>query len=314
MGQQNSAVWNTEKLNVAHDFRQVRRSPLIGFGIATLALLELIGASPSWANPRFNPTASNAIEIAQVLNQLPPPPSVPFGDQPLPAVIVEPTPGIPAIAPPASGSSREQYLVYINGDSPLMLSQVQAVEPSALPREYQGRTVIQAGVFSTETNARRQVELLESRGIGANIERVTASTPIEPARTAALPRTQTLSPAPGTQEIEFGQQPNFEQAAINGRSSIPVLVPPAADLESPQRSSTPARYFVVIPGDRDEIWAMSRQVDRLLIDAPEEAIQYSDSPLGPHVQVGPFRDRGTARNWENYFRAFGMDARVHYRR
>jgi SPOR domain len=55
-----------------------------------------------------------------------------------------------------------------------------------------------------------------------------------------------------------------------------------------------APYYVVIPGDSD--------------------ILPANRPLGNHVRVGPFSGRRAAARWSRYFRDFGIDARVDYRR
>lgn len=66
-------------------------------------------------------------------------------------------------------TNANRYWVYVNGDSPYLLEQVKAVEPKAFIQEFQGRRVIQVGIFSTETNARQQIETLNARGITAEL-------------------------------------------------------------------------------------------------------------------------------------------------
>ncbi len=110
----------------------------------------------------------------------PPPPTVPI--QPLPSLPVESTPlpnervfqapvtsPLPGSVPNSAPSNRPQYRVFVNGDSPLMLQQVKRVEPQAFIQQFDGRRVIQAGVFSTEANARQQTEALAAQGIASEI-------------------------------------------------------------------------------------------------------------------------------------------------
>ena len=110
----------------------------------------------------------------------PPPPTVPI--QPLPSLPVESTPlpnervfqapvtnPVPNSVPNLAPSNRPQYRVFVNGDSPLMLQQVKRVEPQAFIQQFEGRRVIQAGVFSTEANARQQTEALAAQGIASEI-------------------------------------------------------------------------------------------------------------------------------------------------
>ena len=110
----------------------------------------------------------------------PPPPTVPI--QPLPSLPVESTPlpnervfrapvtnPVPNPIPNLAPSNRPQYRVFVNGDSSLMLQQVKRVEPQAFIQQFEGRRVIQAGVFSTEANARQQTEALAAQGIASEI-------------------------------------------------------------------------------------------------------------------------------------------------
>ena len=109
---------------------------------------------------------------------LPPtPPTTPVPPQTLPNLPVEGTP-LPsdrvfqAPLQPASivaPINRPQYRVIVNGDSALLLQQVRRVEPGAFIQQYGGRQVIQAGVFSTEANARQQTEALAAQGIASEI-------------------------------------------------------------------------------------------------------------------------------------------------
>ena len=78
-------------------------------------------------------------------------------------------------APPAQAevtlpSSRSQsYLVYVNQNSSVRLQQVQQLEPTAFMRQYQGRSIIQAGVFSQTFNAQTLAMKLVSHGIDVRI-------------------------------------------------------------------------------------------------------------------------------------------------
>ncbi len=110
----------------------------------------------------------------------PPPPTAPI--QPLPSLPVDSTPlpnervfrapvtnPVPNSIPNLAPSNRPQYRVFVNGDSSLMLQQVKRVEPQAFIQQFAGRRVIQAGVFSTEANARQQTEALAAQGIASEI-------------------------------------------------------------------------------------------------------------------------------------------------
>lgn len=71
-------------------------------------------------------------------------------------------------------SKPESYLVYINEDSAPRLQQVQQLEPTAFMRQYQGHSVIQAGVFSQNSNAQSLAYKLEFNGIDARIVSLTS--------------------------------------------------------------------------------------------------------------------------------------------
>lgn len=74
---------------------------------------------------------------------------------------------VPAASPPSTNI--ESYLVYINDASSPTLQQVRTLEPKAYVRQYNGRSVIQAGVFNKNSNAEQQAKALQARGIEARI-------------------------------------------------------------------------------------------------------------------------------------------------
>ena len=91
-------------------------------------------------------------------------------------------PALPA--PPAKQSATpdskpESYLVYIDQVNLLRLQQVQQLEPTAYVRQYQGRSVIQAGVFSQNFNAQNLANKLEAQGIDARIVSLTTGKDID---------------------------------------------------------------------------------------------------------------------------------------
>ncbi len=65
------------------------------------------------------------------------------------------------------------YRVFVNGNSQLLLEQVQKIEPGAFPKQDGGRDVIQAGAFDDRRDARERVEELENIGIEARIQEST---------------------------------------------------------------------------------------------------------------------------------------------
>ncbi|NJL20217.1 MAG: hypothetical protein HC895_04310 [Leptolyngbyaceae cyanobacterium SM1_3_5] len=263
------------------------------------------------------------LQAQNVIDGLPPPPNLPTIQPALPpeftvpASIVPasivPAPTLPAAAPhdrpvegiplqPQADRPSSAYLVYVDGDSPLLLAQVRRVESSAFVDDRDGEQVIQAGVFREENRAQQQILALQQQGIEAQMRRVTRSTPPTADRPDAI-ATNSLPPdllpeVSVPQQVEFGQP-----LAPTAPASSAVAV----------RSSS---YYVVVPGRRSNLPDIANLVTLLGggLNVSEDEVQELGSPRGPHVLVGPFVDRRTASRWNRYFRDFGLDARVYYRR
>jgi hypothetical protein len=163
-------------------FDRLRRPTLtvtVASGLPVLLFGSLLLASETTASAQRLPQP-------RIFDELPPPsPSSPppfnFPASPLPPASPNPPPAgrefnfqapnqpIPPSRPtPASNL----YRVDIFGDSPLLLSQVQQLEPEAFVR--QGEGVIQAGVFADQFNAQSRVRALEAQGIRARVTIVAA--------------------------------------------------------------------------------------------------------------------------------------------
>jgi len=74
-------------------------------------------------------------------------------------------------------------------------------------------------------------------------------------------------------------------------------------------------YFVVIPSSRRDLPLLDERVKRLQADTTDNTVMVSrrEWPLGPHVRVGPFLERGQAERWQRYLRKMGVrQARVYY--
>ncbi|GAX38633.1 hypothetical protein [Nodularia sp. NIES-3585] len=59
----------------------------------------------------------------------------------------------------------QRYLVYVDSSNSQTLQQVRRIDPDAYIRQYQGRSVIQSGIFSQLINAENRVRELQSYGI-----------------------------------------------------------------------------------------------------------------------------------------------------
>ncbi len=130
----------------------------IGLGSSLAIAALVIGALPSYPQGMLN----------QPSISVPPPPPIPDSQPP-----VAPTPfqreAIFQAPAGAQGMNAARYVVYVNGDSPYLLQQVQTIEPRAFVEQYQGRPVIQVGTYSDEGTARQQVETLRMQGITAEM-------------------------------------------------------------------------------------------------------------------------------------------------
>ncbi|MBW4468142.1 MAG: hypothetical protein KME07_22170 [Pegethrix bostrychoides GSE-TBD4-15B] len=214
------------------------------------------------------------------------------------------TDGLP---PPPAGYAQEaaqsqQYLVVVNGDSQILLSQVQAVQPTASVQEYNGQRFIQAGLYDDATSAQQQVNSLSAAGIGAQV--VAVVNPASPTVSQSLPYDVN---SPGT-------LPPAESLPTTVVPSTPTSVefnsaPPASSAEV---DSDGRAYFVVIPSNGKKLDAISEQVTRLTDGMGVDGMIATATKRGSHVQVGPFNSRSAANRWTRYFRDFGMDARVSY--
>jgi hypothetical protein len=180
----------------------------------------------------------------------------------------------------------ERYLVYVDASDFQTLQQIRQFEPSAYMREFQGRRVIQSGVFSRVSNAQQRVNELQSRGIyGARI----------------------ISSGNG-QEIN-----SFNGGNRGFNSDRPYADRPYANV--PKQVS---RYYVAIPTTSEKLSGVAQEIRQNLAQFSQNLGQNGGvlertQPRGPHVAVGPFVERLQAEEWNKYLRRLGYrDARVYY--
>jgi hypothetical protein len=69
-------------------------------------------------------------------------------------------------------------------------------------------------------------------------------------------------------------------------------------------------YFLIIPGNRQDLPRMIQTA----VDAGISGVEIvtREEPFGPHVAIGPFRDRTTAQQESGYLQKFGLNARIHF--
>lgn len=234
---------------------------------------------------------------------LPPPPAVP-NLMPLPSLQpVNVTPGMPPMpgmanppqetifqAPAQVPSNTASYQVVVNGDSPYLLQQIQRVDATSFVREYQGKRVIQAGVFSTGVEAQQRVAVLNQQGIGAQVVTATVGYQNQVMPTLYPGASTSVMGNPAMGNPAMGMNPNAMSA------SLPRV----------------SFYQVVVPAPPDDYGIITQKM--ITMGVRPEAIQTRRSPNGSHVAVGPFTQQAEAANISSYLRSGGMDARVFYSR
>ncbi|WP_242065744.1 hypothetical protein [Nostoc paludosum] len=173
----------------------------------------------------------------------------------------------------------ERYLVFVDASDFQTLQQIRRLEPSAYVRQYQGRNVIQSGVFSRVSNAQQRVNELQSRGIYS-------------ARIISFAN---------------GQETGYFDGGNRGSDRRSANVPKQV-----------SRYFVAIPTTSQELPAIAAQIRQTLAQFSQNlgrsgGVLERTQPRGPHVAVGPFADRVQAEEWNKYLRNIGYkNARVYY--
>lgn len=228
-----------------------------------------------------------------------------------------PVPPTPYASNPTAGGG--QYLVIINGNSDLLLTEVRQIEPTAFVNFIEGSSVIQAGRFDSYQNAQNRTRELAGLGIGAQIKPVTPALPIAATPTVAAGAVQgnaggnltgDLPPIPiaatPSSAVEFGQAPPFP-----GASASAAAVPPApSHLTLAPEAARASGYYVVVPSRARNLATVADQVVGL--GAASSLVQTRQAPRGPHVAIGPYDSRDIAREWSNYLREAGLDARVYF--
>ncbi|MEH2112302.1 hypothetical protein [Nostoc sp.] len=176
------------------------------------------------------------------------------------------------------GQNFERYLVYVDGSDFQTLQAIRQIEPSAYIRNYQGRSVIQSGVFNRVSNAQQRVNELQSRGVyNARIISFTNGQEIDPGNRGSL----------------------RDSSNINANRSV-------------------SRYYVAIPTTPEQLPAIAAQIRQNIAQFSQGlgrsgGVLERTQPRGPHVAVGPFPDRFQAEEWNKYLRNIGYaNARVYY--
>ncbi|NET48812.1 MAG: hypothetical protein F6K09_08820 [Merismopedia sp. SIO2A8] len=279
------------------------------------ANLQFASSTPAPSSAFSDSETALTQRLAQrVVDRLPPPPPIPDLQQPAPLPSSALGSG-PAIQEDSSG---ELYMVYVNGDSPLLLEQVQQVEPAATIQPYEGQNVILVGMFDGPNTANAQVESLDQRGIQADVVSVSSVVLTPSADVQSRAALAELPPADAVRSSS--STPTVSVAPPSTTRSVPsssgITTPPpsrsSASSSSASSANSGSAYYVVIPGRTSSLRELREQV--ILLGALPGAVEERDRPLGPHLLIGPFVDQSAATRWNRFFQEFGMDARVYYKR
>ncbi len=175
-----------------------------------------------------------------------------------------------------SNPNSDKYFVYVDDNNSQMLQRVKQVERTAYIRKYNGRNVIQAGVFTSQSNAQRRIRELESKGIfGAGIVNT---------------KNRGITPEPGS----------------------PVKPDDDTFVIEPQNLGN--FYYVVIPGNSNNLRYLEQEIrQRFYINNININVSMRTQPRGEHIAIGPFSDRLDAEQWNNFFKKSGYgNTRVYY--
>lgn len=186
---------------------------------------------------------------------------------------------------PRYNQAYERYSVVVdaNGYNGQLLQQVKQVEPSAYIRNINGRSVIQAGVFSRQQNAVLRIQQLVANGINFyNVRLFNATNGQEIA----------ITPNGGGIGGSIGNSPED----VNQNNS--------------------SYYYVAIPTRPEDFPQIEQTVWRSLGQYTNNiGVQRRNQPRGAHIAVGPFTQRGQAEQWNAVLKNAGLgNARVYYGR
>ncbi|MFM7408659.1 MAG: hypothetical protein ACKO3K_18875 [Cuspidothrix sp.] len=179
----------------------------------------------------------------------------------------------------------DKYFVYVNDSSSQMLQRVKQIERTAYIRNYNGRNVIQAGVFTGQSNAQRRIKELELSGIfGAGI--------------VNSENREVTAYASGSQVMPY------YDSSISNPSNY------TNNFQQARRNS----YYVVIPHTTNNLRYVGEEIRQTLnMNNININVSMRTQPRGAHIAIGPFSDRSEAEQWNHLLKKSGYgNARVYY--
>lgn len=204
-----------------------------------------------------------------------------------------------------------QYIVYVNGDSDLLLQQIRRIEPGAFRRNYDNRQVIQAGRFLNLVNAQERVSELENRGILSEIADLGA--------TSNAPSSVPSSSIGGTTSPASIVSIPLDTAPLPVNTTLDFAAPNVSAV-SPFSSNTLApnlmfgqnpAYYVAIPSKPGKLADLTAQLSATGINPT--LILARASRRGAFIALGPYSDRLSAEVMVANLKNAGFgNARVYY--
>ncbi|MGB3691386.1 MAG: hypothetical protein WA865_14300 [Spirulinaceae cyanobacterium] len=206
--------------------------------------------------------------------------------------------------PSPSTTYSDYYRVEVEGDSSLLLTQIQNIEPQAFIRGKEG--TIQAGLFSERYNAQRRVEVLESQGFQARV--VPVDVAVSRPNNTSYPAPVYRQPQP-TPPVNPSNDTTPTVPQVNpSNNETPTVLNNSNNI---QQRNEEKGYFVIIPASRQDLPTIAAKVAESGINS--RSIRQKQGPIGSHVAVGPFATRSLAERWNSYFHWVGMDARLYHK-
>lgn len=184
-----------------------------------------------------------------------------------------------------------RYIVYVDSDNFQILQRIREIENTAYIRQYNGRRIIQSGVFIRPYNAQQRARELEINGItGVGILQVSTNQEMG-----------NYIPENNRDRTNIDQQsyyePNYPQNKQQGYDQRPQKVSKA--------------YYVVIPSDRNKMRSLGEEIVQKI--GNNATVYLKTQPHGPHIAIGPFSEKSEAQLWNNYIHKIGYnDARLYY--
>lgn len=185
-----------------------------------------------------------------------------------------------------SGENFQRYLVYVDSDNMQILEQVRQIEKTAYIRQFNGRNIIQSGVFSKASNAERRVRELELNGVSdARILNFSNQEPIAYVSKSKIPSSSDLN-RENVDNFRNNVVPNIQENQIKA-------------------------YYVIIPTSDKNLLSVGQEIKRKI--GTDTNVFLRNQPRGTHIAVGSFKNRSEAQQWNNYLLNLGYkNARVYY--